>query len=208
VPFSSSCVAVVGVDYRRPRCFYARDGSALDLGALRSAQEHPGARATSTWYAPVWRSSCSELASALQVHQDDRALVLGALHVIAGSGAAIQGYVEGIGLRPDGTRVLASGKSGPIPTFPPNSHVGSHRSPTCSSLAGVSRQDRGRFADHTTSTPKVRRVDFGDCGPAQPATTRSRASARYRAPGPLYGLTGCRAPGRPRAGAPLSAPGA
>ena len=63
--------------------------------------------------------------------------------------------------------VLASGKSGPIPTFPPNSHVGSHRSPTCSSLVGVSRQDRRRFADHTTSTTKVRRVDFGDCGPAQ-----------------------------------------
>lgn len=95
VPFSSSCVAVVGVDYRRPRCFYARDGSALDLGALRSAQEHPGARPTSPWYAPVSRSSCSELANALQVHQDDQALVLGALHVIAGSGAEIQGYARG-----------------------------------------------------------------------------------------------------------------
>ena len=31
-----------------------------------------------------------------------------------------------------GTRcVLAPGKSGPIPTFPPNSHVRSHRIPTC-----------------------------------------------------------------------------
>jgi putative intracellular protease/amidase len=47
VPFSSSCVAVVAVNYRCPRCFYARDGSALDLGALRSAQEHAGARPTS-----------------------------------------------------------------------------------------------------------------------------------------------------------------
>jgi hypothetical protein len=27
--------------------------------------------------------------------------------------------------------VLGSGKSGPIPTFPPHSHVGSHRIPNC-----------------------------------------------------------------------------
>src|SRR5216683_6273971 len=32
---------------------------------------------------------------ALQLHQDDQALELGSLHVIAGSGAEIQGYARG-----------------------------------------------------------------------------------------------------------------
>jgi hypothetical protein len=36
-----------------------------------------------------------ELANALQLHQDDQALELGAIHVIAGSGAEIQGYAKG-----------------------------------------------------------------------------------------------------------------
>jgi hypothetical protein len=49
-------------------------------------------------------------------------------------------------------------KSGPIPTFPPNSQVRSHRIPSIGS---------GRFAGQMTSTTKVSRVDLGGCGPLQ-----------------------------------------
>jgi hypothetical protein len=53
---------------------------------------------------------------------------------------------------------LPSEKSGPIPTFPPNSHLCSHRIPTCWSWRELSGTKSGWFAaGQTTSTMKASR---------------------------------------------------
>jgi len=67
----------------------------------------------------------------------------------------------------------SSRKPGPIPRFPLHSRIDSQVNfPPIDVSGRALGQDEVDAAIQTTSTAKVRRVDFGGCGPLQPLTPR------------------------------------
>jgi len=87
-----------------------------------------------------------------------------------------------------------SGKPGPIPRFPLHSHVDSREFPRIAVSGSALEQAEIDSAIQATSASKVRRVDFGDCGPRSECTkwsSRAPAKKGIRSRG-LVPQSGCR----------------